>query len=154
MQRERLAAAAGGAQVKSGPITLEDVGDEEVAEALNAIMQEMDRMNGRVDRLEKQLRRERGGSQPDSKLSVTKDNGTPSRLAAEVMSQVKQSSKRNPFDRNNLDDIFEEHGIDRTRKMKLNFMRKIASEFDKYHYRAGKGSRSSQLYYSLEGGSK
>jgi len=67
---------------------------------------------------------------------------------------VKQSSKRNPFDRNNLDDIFEEHGIDRTRKMKLNFMRKIASEFDKYHYRAGKGSRSSQLYYSLEGGSK
>lgn len=138
--------------MKPGPFTLEDLGDEEVVEAVNAIMKEMDRMNGRINRLEKQLREERGGDQPDTKLSVTNDKGGPTPLAAQVMSEAKKGTKQNPFDRNKLDDIFNANDIDRGRKPKLKFMRKIASEFDDYHFRAGKGSRSSELYYNINGG--
>ena len=66
----------------NGPITLEDAGDEDIAQAINQLndrvteLEEQRRkLRGRIDELEEEVKVAKGGGQPSSKLQVRDSDG-------------------------------------------------------------------------------
>ena len=114
---------------------------------IQEVMNRLEDVEEDVENLKEVVKKIRGGKQPSSNIKVEGENNGPAKHTAKVLKAVKNSSKRKPVDKNDVKNILEDQGIQRTDKPVLNYMRKLDDKYSFCELRPGEGSRPTQLYH-------
>ncbi len=136
----------------NGPITLEDAGDEDIAQAINQLNQvvtelrEQNRQQReRINDLEEQISSVKGGDQPSEQLRVLDtDRGKLSVAASHIMAETKRGPKHDGLPTGDAMEVLKQQGYDRSRQAVLNFMKSVAEEVKRIEYLSSHNKRNSR----------
>jgi hypothetical protein len=132
-----------------GPVTLEEVGDEDVAQAINQLNdrvseleEEKRKLRGRIDELEEEVKVAKGGRQPSSKLQVTDSDGKLTEESLKVMRKTRDGAVSDGMRTKDVKQLLSSLGYDRHRSTVIEFMKKLASSRQPLVYRSANDSKS------------
>jgi TolA-binding protein len=136
----------------NGPITLEDAGDEDIAQAINQLNQfvtkleeENRQQRERINDLEQQIKRLKGGDQPSEHLKVVdSDRGKLSVPASHIMAETKRGPKHDGLPTGEAMEVLKQQGYDRSRQAVLNFMKSVAEEVERIKYLSSHDNKNSR----------
>jgi len=146
-----------------GPVTLEEAGSEEIAQAVNTLTdrvnsledqntklsrqvnelkEEKRKLRGRIDELEEEVKVAKGGRQPSSKLQIRDTEGKLSEEALKVMRKTRDGPVSDGMRTKDVKQLLSSLGYDRHRSTVIEFMKKLASDRQALVYRSANDSKS------------
>lgn len=140
----------------NGPITLEDAGDEDIAQAINQLndrvteLEEQKRkLRGRIDELEEEVKVAKGGRQPSSKLQVRDSDGKLTEESVKVMRKTRDGPTSDGMRTKDVKEMLSSMGYDRHRSTVIEFMKKMARDRQALVYRSANSSKSTTKHSRL-----
>lgn len=103
--------------------------------------QKLEQLESRVEQLEKELKEQKGGKQPDSKVRVWgADGGPASAVIAKLIQKVQKRSTGKGMDTNEVQEYLTEEGHQLRRKAVINIMRQLGNGHPKLKFKNGSGN--------------